>query len=155
MDRFRDIYLTSRDQPDILARRRERRGLRRAAQIIVILLAVIVGTIGGLDGGVGGMFLSVGRSLAGAGMVGLAGLMIGVLITAIAVLVYNGILNGRTSLIDLDYIDEIPLFVGAVAAVVGIVWSLQWAEVIGLFGWGFLALVVNELIFRRPDDKRS
>jgi hypothetical protein len=117
-------------------------------------MALVVGTLGGLNSGVGGMLLSLGRSLAGAGIVGIAGLMLGVLFTAATIFVYNVVLNGRISLIDLDYIDEIPLLIGAVGAAIGIVWSLQWAEVIGLFGWGFLALVANEIIFRRPDDKR-
>jgi hypothetical protein len=59
------------------------------------------------------------------------------------VFLYNGVFNGRVSLIDLDYIDEALFIFASVGAFGGIVWSLQWSDVLGLFGWGLAALVLN------------
>ena len=154
VDHFRNIYLSSRrTQPNILAKRRQRRTLRRSVAIGIIAVAIVIGISGGFREGLGTILLSIGRAFAGLGLVGMGGLMIGVVITATSVFVYNGIFNGSVSLIDLDFIDEVPLIFAALGGLVGILWSLKWDPMIGLLGWGFLALVLNELIFKRPDSE--
>ncbi len=133
-----------------MRQRRKRRTLRRAALIVAIGLAVAVGLIDGLPSGMGMALMSVGRALAALALMGLAGIMIGVLLTTLAVLVYNGIFSGSASLIDLEYIDEVPLAFAAIAGVLGIFWSPRWPDLVGLLGWGLVLLVANELLFPRP-----
>lgn len=151
MDRFRELSARSREVPSILARRQQRRNLRRFSLIALLLIAATVGAVGGLKGGVGGVVISIGRAFAGLGLVGLAGMMIGVVVTTVVVLIYNGVFSGGLSLLDVDYIDEIPLAFAAISGLIGVFWSLQWSEIVGLLGWGLIALVGNEVIFRRPD----
>jgi hypothetical protein len=69
-------------------------------------------------------------------------------------LIYNGILRGPISVLDLDYVDEIPLIFAVATGVFGIIWSLQWPEIIGLAGWGLILIVVTESVFksRHNDD---
>ncbi len=153
MDRFRDAYPPAREIPGILEGRQQRRHLRRGGLILLVALAVVVGVIGGFKSGFGGIAMSIGRSLLGVTALSLVGLMVGVALTALAAFMYNGVLNGKPSLIDLDYIDEVPLLFAGIGGIGGIFWSLQWSDVFGLFGWGLLALVLNESIFTRPNDR--
>ncbi len=153
METFKDIHANSRHMPGILSRRKQRRTLRRVGTFGLLAFAVIVGVASNLEGGIGGILISIGRSLAGLGVLALGGLMIGVVLTAAAVFLYNGVLGGSTSLIDLDYIDEVPLVFAALGGILGSVLAAGWPDLVGLFGWGLIALIGNELLFRRPDDE--
>ncbi|HEC23103.1 MAG TPA: hypothetical protein ENI95_09315 [Chloroflexi bacterium] len=136
--------------PGRLARRRARRRFRRMTLLGVILLAAITGVVHSWPSDAGTLLIAVGRELAGLGALGMAGLIIGVVLTALTIFLYNGLLNGPVSLLDLEYIDEIPLLFALVGGVAGIFLSVRWPDIIGLVGWGMVALVLNESLFRRP-----
>jgi hypothetical protein len=150
---LKDIHASSRSTPGILAGRKQRRAIRRIGTAILFVFAIIVGAAAGRDGGIGGIIISIGRSLAGLGAFALGGLMLGVVLTAGAVFLYNGVLGGAVSLVDVDYIDEIPLVFAALGGILGAILARGWPDLVGLFGWGLIALVGNELIFRRPDSE--
>lgn len=147
---FRQRFL---EAPALLSGRRQRRTLRRAILTAIILLAVGVGAANGLGATLGDLIVSVGLAFAGLIVFGMAGLFAGILLTGLTILVYNGILNGRVSLIDLDYVDELPLIFVAASGAVGIFMAVSWHEIVGLAGWGVVALVVIDSVFKRPPER--
>ena len=151
-DRIRDTLPRSRDIPGRLGQRKARRTLRSVAGYSLLLLAVIVGVLSGMGGGIMTAFIAIGQSFAGLLAFGAAGLIIGVLLTAGAVFVYNRVIKGNVSLIDLDFIDEVPLVFLAVGGTAGIFLAGSWPDIFGLIGWGFALLTLTEVIFRQPAD---
>lgn len=136
--------------PDLLRGRKERRAIRRGAVFFSVFLAVIVGVLSHWEESLSLVVLSVGRSLAGLLVLGMVGLVVGAVLTALVVFIYNGILNRRPSLVDLQFVDEVPLVFVAVFGVFGIFWSLRWDDLLGLIGWGLVAMILVELIFKKP-----
>ena len=143
-----------REAPSLLSRRRERRTLRRTLPIIGVLLCVGIGLYQGLNTSLPMSIMYIGRAIAGLIFCGMLGLMIGVLVTTLIVVIYNFVLDGKVSLIDLDFIDEVPLLFVAFAGLVGVFWSSQWSELFGLVGWGFVLLIGFEVVMKRPEQKQ-
>ena len=154
-DMNEELYQRFKRSPGLLEGRRQRRMLRRMAWPVGVLLAVSVGIIHDWGGSGGSVILTVGRTLSGLIAMGFAGLIVGVFLVLIAIIVYNGLLNGHILLIDVYYIDEIPLIFACLLGVVGVFWSLRWPEMFGLIGWGLIVLVANAFLFRKHNDKTS
>ena len=142
------------EAPSLLRQRRERRSLRRMLVYLGLIVAVAVGVILGWQESVGTLIMRVGRSLAGLMVFGFAGLMICVLLTVIVIVIYNGIFNGPVSLVDLDFIDEIPLLFACLFGLYGVFITRNWSELLGFVGWAGIAIVLVEVIFRKPPAPR-
>ncbi len=139
------------DIPGQLARRPRRRALRSGALWVSVFLAVVVGIAHAWGQSAGAIIISVGRSITGLVALATVGLIVGVLLTFLVVFLYNGVFNGAVSLLDLEYIDEIPLIFVFALGIAGVWWSIRWPDEIGLVGWGLVLLVGSEVLLKRPD----
>jgi hypothetical protein len=145
---FRQRFLQA---PGRLAQRRERRWIRRLVGAAIVLTAIIAGLVHSRGESVGLVTMAVGRALAGLLLLGMAGLIVGFVLTVLTVIVYNMLLRGRTSLLDVDFIDEIPLIFVVVGGLFGVFWALTWPVILGLAGWGLVALVGVESVLKPPN----
>mgnify|MGYP005851824263 CR=1 FL=1 len=147
---FRTRFLQS---PGRFAQRHERRLLRHLALALSSMIALAAGLVHGWGSSVGLIMMSIGRALAGLMLLGIAGLIVGVILTLAAVFAYNGILNRQLSLIDVEFIDEVPLIFMTLGGLAGVFWALRWPVILGLAGWGLLAMVGVEAILRPAHDR--